>query len=235
MKERPLSGPVWETPTPMTPIDSFAGFLEPLLAQGCIRLRTRPEQPPQLDREAMSLIEQAFKTFSLELPGPGIALDLDTAIAAAQLVRQASWFLLSHGEPDEVLEQRLVMPGLPETSAQHLSADLFLRYAPQLHQRAKAFDPADRLTGLLAQLLRAWPLSGVLSAVDEEPTTPLEFAGHPGLLLLYAERLAENPKPAWIPNGPGRPYVELVWHELNRDPNLLQLGAEAAEDFESQS
>jgi hypothetical protein len=214
----------------MTPIDSITGFLEPLLTEGRIRLRTRPEHPPQLDHEAVSVIDRAFKKFALHVAGPSISLDLDAAVSAAQLVRQAGWFLLNHGESDAVLEERLVMPGLPQTAAQHLSADLFLRYLPQLHQRAKVFDPADRLTVLLAQLLRAWPLSGVLSAVDEEPTAPLEFAGHPGLRLLYAERLAENPKPAWVPNGAGRPYVELVWQESGRDLGLLRTEAEAAAD-----
>jgi hypothetical protein len=54
-------------------------------------------------------------------------------------------------------------------------------------------------------------LSGVLSDVEEEPLTSLDLGGHPGLRLLYAERLARNRKPAWFPpEGPAREYVELV-------------------------
>jgi hypothetical protein len=37
------------------------------------------------------------------------------------------------------------------------------------------------------------------------------LGGHPGLLLLYAERLAEHLRPEWVPDGPARPYVELVF------------------------
>jgi hypothetical protein len=72
------------------------------------------------------------------------------------------------------------------------------------------------LTTRLAHLLREWPLSGVLADLDEGPLTPSEFAGHPGLLLLYAERLAGSENPAWLPDKAARAYVELVWQELGK-------------------
>ena len=97
------------------------------------------------------------------------------------------------------------MPIEPPTPAHHLSADLTLRYLPQVLNRARGLDPTDPLIGLLEDVLRRWPLSGVLSDVAEAPLGSLEFGGHPGLLLLYAERLAANDRPAWRPAqaGPG--------------------------------
>jgi hypothetical protein len=59
-------------------------------------------------------------------------------------------------------------------------------------------------------VLRQWPLSGVLSDVTEPPLTPPEFDGNPGLMLLYAERLARHEKSAWVPQGEGREYVQWV-------------------------
>jgi hypothetical protein len=53
-------------------------------------------------------------------------------------------------------------------------------------------------------------LSGVLSDVEDEPTTALEFGGHKGLMLLYAERWVRNEKQAWRPQGRGWEFVELV-------------------------
>src|SRR5262249_40436614 len=123
----------------------------------------------------------------------------------------ACWFLVHHGEPPEVLEKALTMPTAPTTAAQHLSADLVLRFLAQVHRRAKAVDAADVLHGLLARLLRQWPLSGVLGDVEEGPSARVELDGHPGLLLLYAERLADHYKPAWVPaDGPAREYVEMI-------------------------
>jgi hypothetical protein len=89
----------------------------------------------------------------------------------------------------------------------------------------RALAPDDPLAGLLANLLRQWPLSGVLSDVSEAPLTLPEFGGHPGLLLLYAERLARSEKPAWMPGGKGREYVELVFHGLGKDRSALLVAA----------
>jgi hypothetical protein len=55
----------------------------------------------------------------------------------------------------------------------------------------------------------------VLSDVEQAPLVPLEFGGHPGLLLLYAERLIGNDRPSWRPMrpGPAWDYYELVLDE----------------------
>src|SRR5438093_406611 len=62
---------------------------------------------------------------------------------------------------------------------------------------------------------RRWPLSGVLADIDEPPLLPVDLGGHPGLLLLYAERLARQRRPAWVADGPAREYIELVFGERN--------------------
>jgi hypothetical protein len=102
----------------------------------------------------------------------------------------------------------------PSTAASHLSVDLVFRYLPQIYARARDRDAADRLTALLAKLLRQWPLSGVLSEIEEAPTTPLDFGGHPGLLLLFAERWHRCPKPAWRPTGRAAEFADLVQESL---------------------
>jgi hypothetical protein len=105
------------------------------------------------------------------------------------------------------------------TPAHHLSADLMLHYLPQVLKRARGLDPSDPLIALLEDMLRRWPLSGVLSDVADAPIGSLDFAGHPGLLLLYAERLSANDRPAWRPvqSGPGWQYYELVRDERSRE------------------
>ena len=46
--------------------------------------------------------------------------------------------------------------------------------------------------------------------------------------MLYAERLAEHEKPAWVPDGPGLEYLELVGCELGKDPGALLRAARPA-------
>jgi hypothetical protein len=174
--------------------------------------------PDQTDKDSLSLLHNLFDDFQLELAGPRIGFDPAIALAAAGLVHNASWFLLSRGEPQAVLEQLLVLPGPPRSPSEHLSADLLLRFLPQIHRRAKANNPADRLSTLLAEVLRVWPLSGVLADLENGPITALDFGGHPGLQMLYAERFSRHEKLAWAPPlGRGLEFVELVYDELGKD------------------
>ena len=103
------------------------------------------------------------------------------------------------------------LPGSGTGGSSNLWGGLLFRYLPVVHRRARALAPDDVLTRLLTDLLRQWPLSGVLADVADEPTTPLQLNDHPGLLLLYAERLLHNDRPAWRPTtGLARETWELV-------------------------
>jgi hypothetical protein len=199
---------------------TFSTSLRSLLNSGRVVLNRRPEVSHEDRGEIKTVLEESFEQFSLQLAGPQLALHFDTAMAAGNVVLQACWFLVSDAEPELELERCLVMPWHPQTPEQHLSADLLFRFLPQVHQRALALDRGDKLPILLAELVRRWPLSGVLSSVAEPALTSLDF-GHPGLQMLYAERLAGNTKPGWLPDGRGLEYVELVWKELGKDAAAL--------------
>jgi hypothetical protein len=68
----------------------------------------------------------------------------------------------------------------------------------------------DILTRRLVEVLSHWPLSGVLADLNTAPVGDLEFGGHPGLQLLYAERFRRHPRPEWQPQGRTGEYLELV-------------------------
>jgi hypothetical protein len=194
---------------------AFSDFLAQLLGEGKIIFRSaKPPQGRPSDRDAAALAE-AFVTVTLSVAGPPIAFDAPTACEAAELVRQSSWALVSREERVDDLKRRLRMTITPRTPAQHLSADLMLRYLPQVLRRARGLDATDPLIGILADVLRRWPLSGALSDVEESPLGPTDFGGHPGLLLLYCERLAANDRPAWRPepSSSAYDYYELVSRE----------------------
>jgi hypothetical protein len=198
-------------------MSSLASFLESLFREGTVVLRERPVPAADNQSDALDLLTQTYARYRLEVAGPPVPFDAASALAAAKLLQQACWFLFSHSDREEEAERRLVMPGPPATAAQHLSADLVLRYLPQVRRRARAAAADDVLAVRLAAVLRQWPLSGVLSDMQEEPTTSLEFDGHYGLQMLYAERLAHNEKPAWMPPpGATREVVELVFAGLGK-------------------
>jgi hypothetical protein len=190
----------------------FVTFLRRLLSEGSVVLSA----PPVLRREdrgdAAALLAAAFADHALDVAGPPIAFDTPVALAAAECVAKACWFLVSRDEQADAVGRALVLP--PEdVPAAHLSADVVLRFLPSVHRRARVFAPDDVLTAALATMLRQWPLSGALADVADPPLTAPTFGGHPGLLLLYAERLASHEKTAWVTDGPVRPFVELVFAE----------------------
>jgi hypothetical protein len=192
---------------------SLAEFLDRLLTDGSAILRARPVLHKNDQRDAVARLEAAHADARLDLAGPPLPFDAPAALAAAAFVWRACWFVLQRSEPDEEVERTLQLPAPPRLAAEHLAADLTLRFLPQVHRRARGTDAADLLTARLTQALRQAPLSGVLADIEEGPLASVELGGHPGLLLLYAERLADNPRPAWVGAGLVRPYVDLAFAE----------------------
>ncbi len=197
---------------------SFQEFLTQLLNEGRVVFRSTRAPHDRPRPHDVALLEKAYQTYRLSVAGPGIPFDPAVAYSAAELIRQASWALVNHDDRVSDLKKRLTMPIEPTTPAHHLSGDLMLRYLSQVLRRARGLDPCDPLIDLLEGLLRRWPLSGVLADVAGPPLAPLSFGEHPGLLLLYAERLAANDRSAWRPvrPGPARDYYELVIDERDR-------------------
>jgi hypothetical protein len=205
-----------KTPRDLQTMSPLADFLGTLLHEGRAVLRGHPDSTSFHDQDAARVLERAYSSHRLGLAGSLLDFDAAVAQAAAAVVCNACWFLASRNEPESELERLLTFAGPPRSPAEHYSADLVLRFLPQVHRRAKAQNPSDRLTGLVADILRCWPLSGILADLDEAPLTSLDFGGHPGLLMLYAERFALHEKTAWIPSGTALEYFELVYAELGK-------------------
>jgi hypothetical protein len=153
-------------------------------------------------------LRAAFELHTLDIAGPPIAFDSETAIRAAVELARACWALVSAADDDS----RIALPAA-NTPAAHLSADLTLRFLPNAYRRARLRVPDGPLTKSLDCLLRAWPLSGVLADLDGTPTLAPDF-GHAGLQLLYAERLVNTRRAGWVPpDGAAREWTERVFAE----------------------
>jgi hypothetical protein len=188
----------------------LADFLLDLFHTGEIVFRQAPESSTANSNEAKRVLEHAFAVYRLNIAGPIIDFDFDTALSAAEFVRLTCWFLVHRDASADEVSRRLMIPPRPSTASEHLSADLVLRYLPQLHRRAKLLAPDDVLTKRVTEALRTFPVSGVLSDLDEPPITPLDFAEHEGLQMLYAERFLQKPRDHWRPDGRIAEMIELV-------------------------
>jgi hypothetical protein len=206
-------------------------FLQQLFSTGKVMMRAPPAAEPGDRRAALEMLEETHYIHGLEVAGPALEFRPELALAAAEFVRAACWYLVQHDDPAEVLERRLALPA-PQTAADHLMGDLLMRYVPNLHRRARAIAPNDPLCTILARVLRTWPLSGVLSDVMEVPLTEVDFDGHHGLMLQYAERLFRHQKTEWLPHGRALEYVELVFRDHGQERAPFLRSRRAANEVE---
>jgi MoxR-vWA-beta-propeller ternary system protein len=188
----------------------LAPFLETLFDEGDVTFTAAPQSPPPDRKDAERVLARAFGDYRLEIAGPLIEYDAITALAAAEFVRWACWFLVHRDSAAEEVRRHMQPLPAPATPPQHLAADLTFHYLPLLYRRARALSPDDVLTQTLTLALRTWPLAGVASDLDAAPAAPVDFSGHPGLELLYAERYARHPRANWLPPGRVAEYVEWI-------------------------
>ena len=188
----------------------FRDWLARVLAEGESVLDAAPALGAAERAGVVAELRAAFGRHTLDVGGPAVAFDAEAAVGATVVLAGACWQLVG-GDPGP-----LELDG-PRTAAAHLSADVTLRFLPAVLGRARARDAAGEPAASLERLLRAWPLSGVLADLDGGPATPPEFAGHPGLQLLYAERLVVTGRPGWVPPaGPAREWAGRVFAERGR-------------------
>ncbi len=186
----------------------FQDWLDRVLTSGESVQNAPPHLEPSERPVVVLRLRAGFDLHRLDVAGPPIAFDPDVALRAATVLARACWQLVGA----EVYEP-LSLDAVPTPSA-HLSADVTLRFLPAVYRRGRAHAPDHPLAIELDCLLRAWPLSGVLADLSGAPTAALDFDGHPGLQLLYAERLVAAARAGWVPpDGPARAWVERAFAE----------------------
>ncbi|NUN50559.1 MAG: hypothetical protein HUU15_17240 [Candidatus Brocadiae bacterium] len=125
-------------------------------------------------------------------PGEPPAWDNDTAAwAAVTLFRACQAFVHRELDPPQVEALLAEPPPAAEPASAAWSADLTLRWLPDLVGLAAGIASDDPLVARLHALGRAWPLSSVgiraLAGV-----VPGVVAGHPCLRRLYVDRILER-------------------------------------------
>jgi hypothetical protein len=192
----------------------LAVWLTRVLARGESEQEAPPTLTPEERAGVLAVLRTAFDGHALDVAGPPVAFEPVIALDAATLLARACWLLVG---ADEKEPTELAVRAEPASPSAHLSADVTLRFLPAVFRRAKVRSDTEPLAAAVETLLRAWPLSGVLADLDGEPTTPPEFGGHPGLQLLYAERLVTTGRPGWVPaGGAAREWVERVYSERDK-------------------
>jgi hypothetical protein len=184
---------------------SAVQFVQSLLDTGRVNVPPGGEPLDEVDEAAAELDRAARADAAFEPP----ALALPAAAWALTTVYRAAQALVFREIEADAVRQMLAVPcPLPPSPAVHYSADLSLRYLPDLLALASGIAPDDPLVTGLVALARAWPLSsvGVAGAGEADPSP---FLDHPSLHLLYVDRIIERSDAARL----GHPAVRAAVRE----------------------
>jgi hypothetical protein len=167
-------------------------FLHELIEQGRVTVALTPEQA--VGEELVLAISHVDRKERLALAGDTPALLHDVAIWSLGMIENACRFLAYRefeGE-DIAAVMNINCPDSASPEACY-SADLFLRYLPDVIKLARGMGQADPLVKHLVTLAAQWPLSSVgVAGLSCEAKEVEAFIGHPSLRQLYLDRIAAS-------------------------------------------
>lgn len=167
-------------------------FLAALHESGRVRV-ARPPEPPEVEQAGVAEILTHWDlAVRRELAFTPPAFSLPAASWAALRLYRACQFLVFRDLSAAIVEDHLAT-ACPEPCSPSVvySADLTLRFLPDVISLARGIATGDPLVDALHRLARAWPLSSV-GCLRLEPVDPSPFLDHPCLRRLYVDRILER-------------------------------------------
>jgi hypothetical protein len=170
---------------------SLRRFVNQLIGTGRVHVAARG-LPADQDADAPDAMREVDVVARLDAPGDPPVLDVPAAVWAAGVLNAACRLLVYRDltlGPDTPLAPPC--PSGPSASAVW-SADLTLRYLPDVLRHARAVAQDDPLVAALLELARAWPLSSVGVPGVPRPLDLTHVWSHPSLRQLYVDRVIER-------------------------------------------
>ncbi len=137
----------------------------------------------------VAYLAEEFKMESVTYPVNTINFDPKAALWAAQTIYTAAQLILYRKDEKKVLTT--LFPDFPEkiTDSALLSADLCLRFLPEILRQIKLIDMEDELIVILEKHLTKWHYSGIsyplhIDLLDFEP-----ILAHPHLIQMYVDKV----------------------------------------------
>ena len=150
--------------------------------------------------------------------------DAESALWAAKIVYTACQILLYREHKEAELTDLLPAFTQPITTEAILSADLCLRFLPQILAEAKLIDPEDYLIPILESILNQWHYSGIGIPLSLKNLDCELIFSNPCLEQLYIDRVIDkkDKKRAELPQMLEKiratlgNYTEKYWNEFKK-------------------
>ncbi|SFW74262.1 hypothetical protein [Chitinophaga sancti] len=141
-------------------------------------------------RTAAIHLQQYYEDDCREMPYTAPALDMEAARWAAGYLYTTVQFILLRNLDASLLETHLPAYKGERTAAAIYSADLTLRYLPDLFLLAKGLSPEDPLIARFYQTAHQWPFSAAAIPLTEQVDLSA-INEHPSLRQAYTDRIIQ--------------------------------------------
>ena len=140
--------------------------------------------------EAKKILQEYYKEDIIEMPYTPPAFSENAALWAATYLFKAIQLTVLRDGGEEMINENLKPFHHGQDASAIYSADLILRYLPQLFELAKGLAPADKLVQVLKKTAGQWPYSSVAIELNEVVEDKLIFE-HPSLKYTYIDRIIQ--------------------------------------------
>jgi hypothetical protein len=144
------------------------------------------------DKQAtVAFLREEYQSEALDYPFHAPEFDAEAALWAAQTVYTAAQILLYRQH--EVADLPALLPDflLDTTPSRILSADLTLRFLPDMLSQAQYLDPEDAVIPLLENKLIQWHYSGTTAKLPLEKLDFRYIADNECIYQLYTDRIIQ--------------------------------------------
>ncbi len=169
---------------------SLSTYLRALFDHGRVQVAAPSDGITRIDEfQAEETLREQDAALRLESPGKLPELELSVAMWAAKTCYGASQLIVYRQLDERAIAELLpAAVSSPCSPSSHWSADLTLRFLPDLLRHASVVSEQDPLVTHLRSLAFAWPLSSV--GIDGiTPQHVEELGSSPAMLRLYVDRI----------------------------------------------
>lgn len=147
---------------------------------------------PAEEKPVADFLQQEYARERLEWPESDPGFSGEAALWGAKMVYMAAQFLLYRDKTGDEMAQILRLYPGRVTAIEMVSADLCLRFLPDLLVTAQKIDPEDPLIPILEGQLRQWHFSAVGYPFDPGSLDWQIVTGHEWLRDRYIDRVIEK-------------------------------------------
>lgn len=171
---------------------------EHLVAHANVLKTTRTEE-----EDIALFLEQEYENESLNYPFSPPEFNAKASVWASKIIYYATLLLLYRNDTQKDLKELFEdYEGVIDTAA-ILSADLCLRFLPQITMELKRIDFEDPLIPILENILNIWHYSAIDTNAEPPEIDFKLFLQNDCLTQLYLNRIIENKVLSWAEN----PYI----------------------------